>query len=112
MYNFYPKKWMHRPRRGRYHQILLIMKLTTLILITVILHTSAASLAQKVTLAEKNAPLINIFNQIRSQTGYDFLFSGSDLQKAKPVTINVQNEELSTVLTQIFEGQPLDFSIE
>lgn len=88
------------------------MKLTTLLMVTVILHVSAATWAQKITLKENNAPLIDVFNQIRSQTGYDFVFSGSDLQKSKPVTINVKNEELNDVLNKIFDGQPLAFSIE
>lgn len=112
MYNFYPKKNGYQPQRGYLHKLLLIMKLTTIILITVILHVSASSLAQKVTLAEKNAQLVDVFGHIRSQTGYDFVFAGSDLQGLKTVTINVKNEELSTVLQKIFEGQPLQFSIE
>ena len=70
------------------------------------------SLAQKVTLAEKNASLIDVFQQIRKQTGYDFLFTGSDIKNAKPVTIDVKDEELNNVLDQIFQGQPLEFSIE
>lgn len=45
--------------RHNLRKILLIMKLTTFILITGFLHLSASSLAQKVTLVEKNAPLIN-----------------------------------------------------
>jgi TonB-linked SusC/RagA family outer membrane protein len=112
MYHFYPKKYGQPSTRGSLHKILLVMKLTTLILITVILHVSAATFAQKVTLVEKNAPLTDVFQQIRKQTGYDFLFTGSDLKNAKPVTINVKNEELKDALTQIFEGQPIDFTIE
>ncbi len=112
MYNFYKENWGQTRMRHNLRKILLIMKLTTFILITGFLHLSASSLAQKVTLVEKNAPLVDVFNQIRSQTGYDFLFTGSDLKNAKPVTINVKNEELTDVLIKIFEGQPLDFSIE
>jgi TonB-dependent SusC/RagA subfamily outer membrane receptor len=112
MYNFYKENVVHLPRRSRIHQILRIMKLTTLILITVILHVSAATMAQKVTLVEKNAQLVDVFQQIHKQTGYDFLFTGSDLKNAKPVTINVKNEELADVLTKIFEKQSMDYTIE
>jgi len=88
--------------------------LTTLILITAILQVSANSFsfAQKITLSQKNAPLIRIFDQISSQTGYDFLFNSSTLKGARPVNIDVKDAELSDVLRAIFFGQPLDFSIE
>lgn len=112
MYNIYPKKNGYQPPRGYLNKLLLIMKLTTIILITVILHVSASSLAQKVTLAEKNTQLVDVFGHIRTQTGYDFVFAGSDLQGLKPVTINVKNEGLTTVLQKIFAGQPLQFTIE
>src|SRR6202012_3014337 len=104
MYNFYPKNAGYQPPRGYLHKLLLIMKLTTIMLITVILHVSASSLAQKVTLSEKNAQLIDVFSHIRTQTGYDFVFAGSDLKNLKPVTISVSNEELTNVLNKIFEG--------
>src|ERR1700761_3564954 len=112
MYNFYPKNKGQERTRIRLRQFLRIMKITTFILIAVILHVSATSLAQKVTLVEKNAPLAEVFDKISTQTGYDFLFTSSDLKNAKPVTINIKNEELKDVLTQIFDGQPLDFTIE
>ncbi|WP_245735193.1 SusC/RagA family TonB-linked outer membrane protein [Pedobacter hartonius] len=88
------------------------MKLTALLLTAIILQVSATTLAQKVTLKETNIPLGLIFNKISSQTGYDFLYTTSLLRSTKPVTIDVKNAELSTVLKQIFAGQPLDFSIE
>jgi len=80
-------------------------------MITVILHVSATTIAQKITLKEKNAPLVTIFDQISAQTGYDFAFTTEAVKDSKPVTINVTNAELATVLTQIFQGQTLDFSL-
>ncbi len=104
---------MHPHSYGRMRKLLLIMKITTLLLIAVILHVSAAtSLAQKVTLNEKNVTLIDVFNKIRVQTGYDFSFSTETLENSNPVTINVKNEELTDVLTQIFRGQNLEFSLD
>jgi len=112
MYNIYLNKRVPLPHSRRIRKLLLIMKLTTLILITVILHVSATAVAQKVTLNEKNARLVDVFNDINAQTGYDFAFTTTTLKDTKPVTLNVRNEELSDVLTQIFQGQNLDFTIE
>lgn len=109
MYIFYPKHIAGPP--GYANKILLIMRLTTLILITAILQVSANSFAQKISLSEKNASLNKVFDQIRSQTGYDFFFTTSILQQARPVTVNVKNEELETVLKKIFEGQDLEYAI-
>ena len=88
------------------------MKLTTLLMILVIMQVSAVTRAQKVTLAVSKAPLTAVFQQLRTQTGYDFAYTGKTLEDAKAVTINVKNEELKTVLGRIFAGQPLDYSIE
>src|SRR5476651_574413 len=110
MYNFYPKKLVQP--RGCTINIRLIMKLTTLILITAILQVSASTFAQKVTLSERNATLNKIFEKISDQTGYDFLVSTENLKMAKSVTINVQNEDLKSALDKIFTGQPLSFVIQ
>ena len=112
MYNFYPKKPGHVRSCAISRKFLRIMKLTTLFLVTVILHVSASSLAQKITLVKKNAPLIDVFNDISNQTGYDFLFTGSDLKNAKPISINVDQVDLKVVLDKIFQGQPLNYTIE
>jgi TonB-linked SusC/RagA family outer membrane protein len=92
--------------------ILLTMKLTTLLMITVILQAGATSYAQKITLSEKNAGLESIFNKIRLQTGYDFMFSGSAIKDTKTVSINVRNAELSAVMDQLLRDQPLTYKIE
>ena len=109
MYKFYPENGVRPPRRA--FKFLLIMKLTTLLLITAILQVSANTFAQKVTLSEKNATLTNVFDHIRTQTGYDFFFTSSILKDAKLVNINVKDEELALVLKKIFTDQPFDFSI-
>lgn len=110
MYNFYSKNRVQPP--GCFRKLLLIMKLTSLILITVILHVSASSLAQKVTLSAKKQPLSKVFEQIGSQTGYDFAYTTRALRDANPVNIEVVSRELPEVLKMIFADQPLNYSVE
>ncbi len=112
MYKFFPGNPGYVRSRLIARKLLLIMKLTTLILVTVMLHVSASSLAQKITLVEKNAPLVDVFNHISNQTGYDFLFTGSDLKNARPISISIKNVDLKEALARIFENQPLSYSIE
>jgi TonB-linked SusC/RagA family outer membrane protein len=93
-------------------KLLLVMKLTILLLTTMILQLSANSFAQKITLSEKNAPLTRVFEKIRTQTGYDFLVTESMLKNAKPVSIQVSNEDFLNVLNKVFEHQNLTFAIK
>ena len=90
----------------------LVMKITGLILLVAILQVSAASYAQKVTIHQQNSDLKTVLNTIRKQTGYYFIFDKDALQKAKPVTIDATNEELTTVLTNICSKQQLGYEIK
>jgi len=110
MYEFYKEKLCMPLACTR--TILLTMKFTFFLLITVIMQVSANSYGQKVTLSEKNTRLEHIFNKIRVQTGYDFMFSGSTMRDTKTISINVRDAELKTVLDQLLTNQPLTFKIE
>lgn len=110
MYKVLQQKLWQPPRAIT--KLLLIMKLTTFILITVILQVSANTFAQKITLSEKNSSLVKVFDKISDQSGYDFLVSSEMLRNAKPVNIEVSNLELKEVLKKIFEEQPLDYDVQ
>lgn len=94
-----------------YARILLKLKLTLIILTTVILQSSAASFAQ-ITINDKSASLESILQKIRKQAGYDFFYSNTMLKNTKPVSINVKNEKVEEVLKAIFKDQPLDYTID
>ncbi|MDR6783419.1 SusC/RagA family TonB-linked outer membrane protein [Pedobacter africanus] len=87
------------------------MRLTTIILFMAILQVSAGSYAQRITLSERNAKLVSVFDQISKQTGYDFFVSDETLKHAKPVNINIKNAELKTALEKILENQPFEYTI-
>lgn len=108
MYKIYTTK----PRvPARLAKILLIMRLIPLLILVSLMQVSAASFAQKITLSETNAPLATVFKKISQQSGYDFFVTGSLLNDAHPVTIEVKNMELAEVLNVIFKDQPLSFSV-
>ncbi|EHQ29728.1 TonB-dependent receptor plug [Mucilaginibacter paludis DSM 18603] len=113
MYNFYPKKFV-RPCifQGSTAKILLTMRLTVILLITAILQVSASSFAQKITLNKKQALLVDVLRDIRKQSGYDFAFTNSTLDKAKPVDVNVTGVDVEEALRLVFKDQPLDYVIK
>ncbi len=88
------------------------VNLLILLLTTCLLQVSASTFAQKITLTAKNATLISVFEKISRQSGIDFLVTDELLSGAKPVTIDVKNEELSTVLKSIFDGQALNYTVK
>ncbi|RXK81313.1 TonB-dependent receptor [Filimonas effusa] len=87
------------------------MKLTSFILLIGMLQVGMAAVGQKISLSEQNAPLAKVFKKISQQSGFGFMIEGSLLKMAKPVTINVRDAELETVLAGIFANQPLQFTI-
>jgi TonB-linked SusC/RagA family outer membrane protein len=97
---------------GYIYKILLIMRLTTVLLIATMMQVSAASFAQKISLKEKNAPIEKIFNEIRLQSGYDFLFNRNLLKSAKRVDIHVQDASLEEALKACFAEQPFTYTLE
>lgn len=91
-------------------QTLLAMKLTVMLFL-IAFHVSAGGYTQVVTLHKKNAPLAEIFKEIRQQTGYDFFYELTWLEKAKPVNISVNNIPLTDALNLCFKDQPLTYTI-
>jgi TonB-linked SusC/RagA family outer membrane protein len=93
-------------------KIVLVMQLTTVLLFTACLQTSAISYAQKVTIIGKNVSLKKIFKDIRRQTGYSFIYAKEDMKRATPVTLNMKNADLLQVLNNCFAHEPLTYSID
>lgn len=113
MYKKYTKNAEGRsaPQNG-IHKLLLIMRLIVIISIAMIMQVRAASFGQSVTLNIKNAPLSEIIEEIRTQTGYDFFYNRELIKKARPVTIDVTNASIQEVLELCFSDQPLDYKID
>lgn len=88
------------------------MRLTIVILIATLVQVSAAGFAQKISMSKSNASLLNVFKEIRSQSGYNFVCPESILKNARPVTINVKNADLREVLNEIFNKQSLTYTID
>jgi TonB-linked SusC/RagA family outer membrane protein len=110
MYKFYPNNLGGRSRPIR--QILLIMRITTVLLLAAMMQVSATTLAQQITIKRKNANLTEVFKTIRMQTGYDFVYDQDLIAKASPITINVNNAELNDVLKNCLANQSLTYTIE
>ncbi|WP_316786560.1 SusC/RagA family TonB-linked outer membrane protein [Pedobacter frigiditerrae] len=91
---------------------LMRINLTCLMLLIAFMQVSLAANAQKISLSKKNAPLTEIFKELRKQSGYDFVINKDQIKIAKPVTILVNGDDLINVLNKCFENQPFTYSME
>ncbi|WP_134088776.1 SusC/RagA family TonB-linked outer membrane protein [Olivibacter sp. XZL3] len=98
---------------NRYAFTLLIrvMKLTGALLLLAVFQLQATSYAQKVSLHMKNARLEDLFFEIKQQSGYDFLYKAEVLDKARPVSLSVDNASLHDVLASCLANQALTYQI-
>lgn len=87
------------------------MKITAILLLAAVLHVSARTNGQSITLSVKNAPLKKVLNEIEKQSGYNFVYTSDILERAKKVDLQVSNISLVEVLNICFQDQPLTYSI-
>ena len=90
---------------------ILRMKLTGFLLLFACMQLSASSFSQTITLHVEQAKLRTVIDQIRKQSGYNFLYNDRLLGKSNPVTLHLSKQSIEQALKQIFQHQPLDYSI-
>jgi iron complex outermembrane receptor protein len=85
------------------------MKFTIILLAITICQVKASIFAQKISLSVKNASLTEVISKIRKQTKIDILYNSNSIASVKPITLEVKNEELKTVLDRCLQDQPLTY---
>lgn len=93
-------------------KILLTMRLTFIILISVLMQVNASSFAQKINLNQTNASLENVLKDIRDQSGFDIFFDRAIIDKADPINIKVKDATIQEALTIVLAGQSLTYTIK
>ena len=94
------------------HRAYLPLKRTALVLLMILIFfLSSYASAQNINIRLTNAPLKEVFQKLREQTGMDFLYDEDVLKKTTPVTIFASNKPLKQVLDECFEHQPVDYTI-
>src|SRR5690606_6670951 len=91
---------------------LLTMKLLILLTVVACFQVSGRGFGQRITLDLKDVSLEVVFKEIRKQTGYSFVYTREQVEKAKLVTIRVRNSDISNVLKVCFQNLPLSYIIQ
>ena len=97
---------------GNAQKLLRIMKLTAILLFVGCLQISAKSLSQNISFSGENVSLGKVFQKIKQQTGYVFFYRNDDLSASKKVTVSFKEVPLESALSQLFQNQPLTYSIK
>lgn len=87
------------------------VKLIALLIFIGCLQVSARGYGQQVTLQVRNATLKELFQSIRRQTGYYFVYDLGMIRSAGSVSMNVKNIPLEKALQLCFKDQSLGYTI-
>jgi TonB-dependent starch-binding outer membrane protein SusC len=101
-----------KPKGKLLTQTLRIMRLMSLFLFVAIMHVSAKTYSQKVSLSLTDVPLKTVFMEINAQTGYNFVYFDETLAATKNVTLHVTNASIEEVLALCLKDQPVSFTIQ
>src|SRR5690606_7608246 len=100
-----------RKKSGRFDQLFLIMRITTLLLLVGCMHLSAASWSQTINLRANKTPIKEVFEAIKDQSGYLIVYNNRVVKTAQPVTISATNMPLEAFLNQLLKSQALTYKI-
>jgi len=87
------------------------MKLTVLIIFVGLLHVSAASRAQLITVTGNNLSLSKLFKEIKRQSGYSFLYDENLVDAFPNVNVEISQANINEVLGKLLAGKPLEYLI-
>jgi TonB-linked SusC/RagA family outer membrane protein len=94
-------------------EFLLVMKMTLIIVLVACMQVSAKPvLGQTVSLSCDHMPLVQAFSSIEKQSGFRFIWLDEQMKDVRPVTLHVSNEPLSSVLEELFRGQPIGYRVD
>lgn len=110
MYKFYGET--RSPLRCVLSRFVFRMKIMMFLLVISLVNVQASTFAQKVSLNVKKAPLRKVLDEIRRQTGYDFLYNSRTINRGQLFTLNVQDSDFKTVLGQVLTPNNLYFEVD
>jgi TonB-dependent SusC/RagA subfamily outer membrane receptor len=106
-----PPQSLRKKERGVLHQTLLVMRLIILLTILCCLKVTAAIHAQGISLNVKDAPIANVLDEIKKQSGYSLITKDDLLDNANKVTITIKNAGIKEALEMCFKNQPITYEL-
>lgn len=92
-------------------KLLITMRVTALLLLLSFTQLSASVTAQKVSIHLKNASVREVFEQIKIQTGVEFMFSNNDVEHVKRKNFQLENVDIRAVMSECLRDTDLEFEL-
>lgn len=86
------------------------INLVILILLSVFMQVSAKSLGQEISINKQNTRIQEVFEEIKKQTGYGYIFTNESFKRNK-ISIRAQDASINEVLDECLKGLPFAYSI-
>jgi TonB-linked SusC/RagA family outer membrane protein len=99
------------PGGAAHRKALLVMKLTSVLLLVCCLQVSARSSGQTIDYSNRHASLDDVFDMIRKQAGYEFLYSAAMTKEAGLQDLRFKHASVKEVLDRVFKETPLEYAI-
>ena len=98
------------PIKRNWLKIMVEMKMTIFLILVLSVGVSASSLSQnqKVNLNLKDAQILDVFKEIKEQTGLRFIYNNDKLESLDKVDINASNETVKEVLDEVFKDSKFE----
>lgn len=100
-------------RQGDRHRIpkYLSMKLTLLLICAGVLHASAVTLGQTVTINKKNEKMTQVLKEIQKQTGYHIFYESSLIPDNLVVSLSAKDQRIEPTLNQLLSKHGYEYKI-
>lgn len=99
-------------RTRSFSKLMLIMRLTTFLLLISLMHVSAKSIGQKISINRKNASIESLLKEIRTKSGYDFFYDGRIIPQSITKNVILKQVNIDEALHVVLQDLPLSYSIE
>ncbi|MBL1410828.1 SusC/RagA family TonB-linked outer membrane protein [Sphingobacterium faecale] len=87
------------------------MKIIFAMLLLFMMQSKADIRAQYINLSVRQASLQQVMTEVRKQSGYNFVFRQDVMEKAKAVTVKIENRKLEEALELILQKQEINYDI-
>jgi len=93
-------------------RLLVTMRLTGILLLTVSLHVAAKAVSQTVSLSGRDLSVLQVFDAVKKQTHYSVFYDKDLISGARPVSIKASRMPVNQFLTIALKDQTFEFYIE
>ena len=84
-----------------------------ILVVSAALCLNLSAFSQNVSFSVQNVTVKEAMEQLKKTSGYSFVFSSSDVDTSKKVSVSGQNSSIQDIIQQILQGQnELDYEIQ